>query len=107
MSKTIGLAMYDEYLSIYRDSYGRMFCSPDIKKVIYSGPCTIVLWGDGTKTMVRCTANDIKDEKTGLALCVAKRFLPRKLYREVMVPILCRPITSSISGSISRELQAL
>lgn len=107
MSKMIGLARYDEYLSIYRDSYGRMFCSPDIKKVIYSGPCTIVLWVDGTKTMVRCTANDIKDEKTGLALCVAKRFLPRKLYREVMVPILCRSITSSISGSISRELHAL
>ena len=96
MSKMIGQTIHDEYLSMFRNSYARMFCSPDIKKVIHSGPCTIVLWGDGTKTMVRCTANDIKDEQTGLALCVAKKFFPRKTYREVIVPILCRPIATTI-----------
>ena len=95
------LSMFPGLLVGFEPASGR------IKKVIYSGPCTIVLWGDGTKTMVRCTANDIKDEKTGLALCVAKKFLARKTYREVIVPILCQPITSSISGSISRELHAL
>ena len=40
----------------------------EIKKVIFNGPCTIVLWSDGDKTIVRCDNEDFDKEK-GLALC--------------------------------------
>ena len=45
-----------------------------IKKVIFSGPCTIVFWEDGTKTMVRQQENvDSLDLEKGLAMAIAKR----------------------------------
>lgn len=45
----------------------------EIKKVIYSDPATIVLWTDGTKTVVKCQENDVYDEQTGLLMCIAKK----------------------------------
>lgn len=45
-----------------------------IKKVIFSEPCTIVLWDDGTKTVVRCTNEEFDPEK-GLAMAIAKKTL--------------------------------
>lgn len=51
---------------------GHMY--PEIKNVIFSGPCTIVIWSDGDKTIVRC--NDKKfDKEKGLAMAIAKKFL--------------------------------
>lgn len=47
---------------------------PNIKKVIFSNPCTIVLWDDGTKTVVRCTNEEFDPEK-GLAMAIAKKTL--------------------------------
>lgn len=45
----------------------------EIKKVIYSDPATIVIWTDGTKTVVKCQEDDIYDEQTGLLMCIAKK----------------------------------
>lgn len=45
----------------------------DIKKVIFNDPATIVLWADGTKTVVKCREDDVYDEQTGLLLCMAKK----------------------------------
>ena len=50
----------------------------DIKKVIFSKPATIVLWADGTKTVVKCGENDIWDPEKGLALCFAKKAIGNK-----------------------------
>ena len=50
--------------------FGSLF---DIKKVIYNDPATIVLWADGTKTVVKCREDDVYDEQTGLLLCMAKK----------------------------------
>ena len=47
----------------------------EIKNVIFSNPATVVLWEDGTKTVVKCQEDDIYDEHTGLALCIAKKAL--------------------------------
>lgn len=47
----------------------------DVKRIIHSGPCTIVFWEDNTKTVVRCSENDIYDEYS--AFCSA---LAIKLY---------------------------
>ena len=43
-----------------------------IKNVIFSGPCTIVQWSDGDKTIVKCENEDFDKEK-GLAMAIAKK----------------------------------
>ena len=44
-----------------------------IKNVVFSGPCTIVQWSDGDKTIVRCENEDFDKEK-GLAMAITKKF---------------------------------
>lgn len=44
-----------------------------IKKVIFSGPCTIILWCDGTKTIVKCGPDDEFDKEKGIAMCILKK----------------------------------
>lgn len=51
---------------------------PEIKNVIFNDPATIVLWGDGTKTVVKCQDDDFYSEEIGLALCIAKKALGNK-----------------------------
>lgn len=46
---------------------------PNIKNVYFNNPVTVVLWDDGTKTLVRCQDGDTYSRETGLALCVAKK----------------------------------
>lgn len=45
----------------------------DIKKVHFNDPATVVLWADGTKTVVKCGEEDIYDPQTGLLMCIAKK----------------------------------
>lgn len=49
-----------------------------IEKVIFNDPATIVLWKDGTKTVVKCQEGDEYSKETGLALCIAKKALGNK-----------------------------
>lgn len=58
-------------------AYDNWCTSNLIKKVIFSDPCTIVIWADGTKTIVRCTDEKFDKEK-GLAMCIAKKSLGNK-----------------------------
>jgi hypothetical protein len=48
---------------------------PEIKNVYCNDPVTVVMWEDGTKTMVRCQEGDVYSAETGLALCIAKKAL--------------------------------
>ena len=48
------------------------------KQVIYNPPATVVLWADGTKTVVKCDPADTYDKRTGLALCYMKKALGNK-----------------------------
>lgn len=45
----------------------------EIKKVHFNDPATIVIWADGTKTVVKCGEEDIYDPQTGLLMCIAKK----------------------------------
>ena len=45
-----------------------------IKKVIFNNPATIVLWSDGSKTVVKSYFDDYDPEK-GLAMAIAKKAL--------------------------------
>lgn len=49
-----------------------------IKKVIFNDPATIVIWADGSKTVVKCQEGDIFDKEKGLAMAISKRALGDK-----------------------------
>ena len=51
---------------------------PEVKKVIFHNPATIVYWDDNTKTVVKCGEEDTFDKEKGLALCYMKRMLDNK-----------------------------
>lgn len=44
-----------------------------INKVIYNPPATIVLWADGSKTVVKCSKYDDYDAEKGLAMALCKK----------------------------------
>lgn len=48
-------------------------CSVSIRKVIFNDPATIVLWSDGTKTVVKCSPEDTFDMEKGLAMAIIKK----------------------------------
>jgi len=48
---------------------------PGIKKVIFNDPATIVLWDDGTKTVVKCSLGDTYSKWAGLAFCICKKLM--------------------------------
>lgn len=49
-----------------------------IDRVIFNAPATIVIWSDGTKTIVKCQPGDEYNKETGLAMCIAKKYLGNK-----------------------------
>lgn len=53
----------------------RKWINVTIKKIIFSGPCTIVLWDDGTKTIARVSEGDEFDSEKGVAICFMKKIL--------------------------------
>lgn len=62
-------------------SYGNRAFEPsyrlDISRIFVNGPATIVWWNDGTKTVVKISEDDIKDDKfdvyTAVAYALAKK----------------------------------
>lgn len=46
-----------------------------IEKVIFNNPATIILWKDGTKTVVKCSENEVFDTEKGIAMAIAKKAL--------------------------------
>lgn len=45
------------------------------KKIIFSGPCTIILWKDGTKTIAKASGGEVFDPEKGVAICFMKKML--------------------------------
>ena len=54
---------------------------PGIKKVIFNDPATIVLWDDGTKTVVKCSDGDTYSEWSGLAFCICKKLMGDEFHK--------------------------
>lgn len=46
-----------------------------IKKVVFNGPATIVMWNDGSKTVVQCRKGDKFDLEKGIFAACAKKLL--------------------------------
>lgn len=60
-----------------------------IKNIIFSNPCTIVFWKDGTKTIIRCGENDLYDPEKGIAMAVMRKvYGPRHAYMKVLGPYI-------------------
>lgn len=51
---------------------------PDINKVIFNDPATIVFWADDTKTVVKAAEDEPYDPEKGLAMVIAKKALGNK-----------------------------
>ena len=60
---------------LYHVVSSRTHIDLDIDKIIYSGPKTIVLWNDGTKTIVSCGEDDEFDEYAGFCAAFAKKLI--------------------------------
>jgi len=67
-----------EHLKMY---YG-VYTVPQIKDVIFNDPATIVIWEDGTKTIVKVMEGDKFDPHTGLAQAIAKKALGNDYKKE-------------------------
>lgn len=60
-----------------------------VSKVIYAPPATIIYWKDGTKTVVKCSDQDLDEGRlspeTGLVYAIAKKVLGNKgNYNDVL-----------------------
>ena len=54
----------------------RIWTSPE--RVIFNPPATIILWTDGSKTVVKCKKGEEFDEWTGFITAYAKKAFGRK-----------------------------
>lgn len=66
------------YYDLLKDRNGLVknkFDKSTIKDVIFNDPATIVLWKDGTKTVVKCQkeTGDTYNKELGLAMCIIKK----------------------------------
>ena len=52
-----------------------------IEDVRFCGPATIIFWGDGAKTVVKCTKGDEFNPELGMAMCLLKRMLSEEDYK--------------------------
>ena len=48
-----------------------------VKNIIFNGPATIVMWTDGTKTVVKCHEEEFDREK-GVAMAICKKVMGNK-----------------------------
>lgn len=48
---------------------------PDIERVIFNDPATVVYWDDGSKTVVKCQPGDTFSTEVGLMAAMLKRFM--------------------------------
>lgn len=63
-----------------------------IKKVHFNNPLTVVLWQDGTKTIVKCSDNEVFDPEKGLAMAITKKVFGNKYaYHEQIKKLLPEP----------------
>lgn len=50
------------------------FMSPDVMRIIFNPPATIVFWMDGTKTVVKCAEGEKFDPYTGFCYAFTERY---------------------------------
>lgn len=66
-------AAFNSWMHASHRHSGNYLVIPGVKRVIYSGPKTIILWADGTKTIVSCGEGESYDHYTGFCAAVTKK----------------------------------
>lgn len=66
--------------ALRRGSGGALLYEKDIKDVIINGPATIILWRDGSKTVIRCQDEDLEymTPESGIAIAIMKKVFGNK-----------------------------
>lgn len=83
-------------------------CSVCIRKVIFNDPATVVLWSDGTKTVVKCGPNDIFDKEKGLAMAIVKKMAGNDSRFHKIFKKWCKPDeTNEDAGAYAKVLKEL
>ncbi len=69
-----------------KEGVNAMFGIPkfEYKKIIFNGPCTIILWKDGTKTIAKASDGEMFDPEKGVAICFMKRALGETEGKKVL-----------------------
>lgn len=67
-------AIYNFLKEVMERSVGPFTYFPEIEKVLFNDPATIVFWKDGKKTIVKAE-NETYDPEKGLAMAISKRAL--------------------------------
>ena len=76
LEKVVTTATHDEEdPTVFNDFPQKTQYIPEIKNVYFNNPMTVVIWNDGTKTLVKCQGDDIYNKEVGLALCISKKAL--------------------------------
>lgn len=95
-----------DYTVHFKNGHG-IFCSyadGAIKQIIFNDPATIILWRDGTKTVVKCK-NEPFDPEKGMAMAIAKKAFGNKgNYYNVFTKWL--PKEEEVEG-VSNPIEAL
>lgn len=74
----------------------------EYQKVIFNPPATIIIWKDGTKTIVKCQPDDKFDPEKGIALCFMKRALGNGgNFNNVFKKEIKKEVRSSINDLIN------
>ncbi len=63
----------NNYLPFFSPEMMTLNNIPEVKKVIFNDPATIVYWKDGTKTVVKCQKGDDFDPEKGFAMAFLKK----------------------------------
>jgi hypothetical protein len=83
-------------------------CNVNIRKVIFNDPATVVLWSDGTKTVVKCGPDDIFDKEKGLAMAIVKKMAGNDSRFHKVFKEWCKPDeTNEDAGAYAKVLKEL
>ena len=77
ITKRTALSLPWNYSTIFSESIG-------IKKMILNPPATILIFDDGTKSVVKCMEGEEYDAEKGVALSLLKKVLGEKKYKKLL-----------------------
>ena len=71
---TSSITSYSSFIARY--VVNTEFIKYDVHKIIFSGPCTIVIFNDGSKEIVRKKDGEEYDKETAILYCILKHYIP-------------------------------
>lgn len=92
-SELIFDAYMDEYGVVYEEhdyGYDEATRTDSIEKVIFNGPCTIII-GGGRKTIVKTQDGEKYDRKKGFYMCLLKHSVSSKEYTDILEGLHNKP----------------